>query len=91
MYTLHITMKQVKSIEARLKEAIEFRKKFEELGLDTENEQVKELIEKMNRFVRDGTGFSGKIELSDYGRVAICKFSTQPRSVSTIVLRALTK
>ena len=84
-------MKQVKSIEARLKEVVEFRKKFEELGLDTENEQVKELIEKMNRFVRDGAGFSDKIELSDYGRVAICKFSTQPRCVSTIVLRSLTK
>jgi hypothetical protein len=84
-------MKQVKSIEARLKEVVEFRKKFEELGLDSQNEQVKELIEKMNNFVRDGTGFSDKIDLSDYGRVAICKFTNQPRSVSTIVLRALTK
>jgi hypothetical protein len=84
-------MKQVKTIEARLKEVIEFRKKFEELGLDSENEQMKELIEKMNRFVKDGAGFSDKIQLSDYGRVAICKFSTRPRCVSTIVLRALTK
>ena len=67
-------MKPAKTIEARLKEMIEFRKKFDELGLDPENEQMKELIEKMNSFVRD-----------------ICKFSTQPRSVSTIVLRALTK
>jgi hypothetical protein len=82
-------MKQVKSIEARLKEVIEFRKKFEELGLDTESEQVKELIKKMNRFVKDGDGFSDKIQLSDYGRVAICKFSTQKSCVSTIVLRAL--
>ena len=40
-------MKQVKTIEARLKEVIEFRKKFEELGLDSENEQMKELIEKI--------------------------------------------
>jgi len=82
-------MKQVKTIEARLKEVIEFRKKFEELGLDSENEQMKELIEKMNRFVKDGAGFSDKIELLDYGRVAICKFSTQKSCVSTIVLRAL--
>lgn len=84
-------MKQTKTIEARLKEVIEFRKKFEELGLDSENEQVKELIEKMNRFVRDGAGFSDKIRLPDYGRVAICKFTNQPRCVSTIVLRSLTK
>lgn len=82
-------MKQTKTIEARLKEVIEFRKKFEELGLDSENEQVKELNEKMNHFVRDGAGFSDKIELPDYGRVAICKFSTQKNCVSTIVLRAL--
>jgi hypothetical protein len=77
--------------EVRLKEVVEFRKKFEELGLDIENEQVKKLIEKMNRFVRDGAGFSDKIILSDYGRVAICKFSTQKSCVSTIVLRTLTK
>ena len=82
-------MKQTKTIEARLKEMIEFRKKFEELGLDPENEQMKELIEKMNSFVRDGAGFSDKIRLPDYGRVAICKFTNQPRSVSTIVLRAI--
>lgn len=83
-------MKPTKTTEARLKEVVEFRKKFEELGLDSENEQVKELIEKMNLFVRDGAGFSDKIELSDYGRVAICKFSTQKNCVSTIILRALT-
>jgi hypothetical protein len=82
-------MKSVKTIEARLKEVVELRKKFEELGLDSENEQMKELIGKMNRFVRDGIGFSDKIDLSDYGRVAICKFSTQKNSVSTVVLRAL--
>lgn len=82
-------MKQAKTIEARLKEVIELRKKFEELGLDSENGQMKKIIEKMNRFVRDGTGFSDKIELSDYGRVAICKFSTQKNCVSTIILRTL--
>ena len=83
-------MKSVKTLEARLKEVVEFRKKFGELGLDTENDQVKELVEKMNRFVRDGVGFSDKIKMSDYGRVAICKFSMQKNCVSTIVLRALT-
>lgn len=84
-------MKPTKSLEARLKEVIELRKKFDELGLDSENEQMKILIEKMNQFVRDGIGFSDKIELSDYGRVAICKFSTQKNCVSTIVLRSITK
>jgi hypothetical protein len=84
-------MKTIKTIEARLKEVIEFRKRFEELGLDSENEQMKELVEKMNRFVKDGAGFSDKINMPDYGRVAICKFSMQKNCVSTIVLRALTR
>jgi hypothetical protein len=84
-------MKPTKSLEARLKEVIELRKKFDELGLNIDNEQMKILIEKMNMFVRNGVGFSDRIELSDYGRVAICKFSTQKNCVSTIVLRSITK
>lgn len=84
-------MKQTKTIEARLKEVVELRKKFEELGFDPENEQVKELFAKMSSFVKDGVGFSDKLYLDEYGRVAICKFTNQPRSVSTIVLRAITK
>ena len=81
-------MKQQKSIEARLKEVMEFRKKFDELGLPQDHPQIVELIETMNRFVR-GQGFSGRIDLSDFGRTAICKLSLQPHCVSTIVLRAL--
>lgn len=84
-------MKPTKSLEARLKEVIELRKKFDELGLNIDNDQMKILIEKMNMFVRNGVGFSDRIELSDYGRVAICKFSTQKNCVSTIVLRSITK
>jgi hypothetical protein len=81
-------MKSKKTMEARVKEMIEIRNKFDELGLDTENDQMKALIVKMNDFVR-GTGFSGRVDLSDFGRVAICKFTNQPHSVSTIVLRAV--
>lgn len=80
-------MKQAKSIEARVAEVVEFRKKFGELGMDSEDEGVKTLIEKMNEFVRDGTGFSDRIQLLKYERVAICKFSTKKNCVSTIVLR----
>jgi len=80
-------MKQKKPTETRLKEVIEFRKKFDELGLPTEHPQVAELLETMNRFVR-GEGFSGHIDLTDFGRTAVCKLSLQPHCVSTIVLRA---
>lgn len=84
-------MKAKKEVSVRLKEMVELRKKFDELGLDPENEHMKILIGKMNEFVKDGIGFSGKISLDDYGRIAICKFSMQPHSVSTVVLRSVNK
>jgi hypothetical protein len=82
-------MKEKKSDTVRIKEMIELRKKFIELGLDDENEQMKVLIAHMNDFARDAVGFSSKVDLSDFGRIAICKFTNQPRSVSTIVLKAI--
>jgi len=81
-------MKAKKTVEARVKEMVELRKKFDELGLDTENEQMRALLSKMNDFVK-GTGFSGRLDLSDFGRVAVCKFTLQPHCVSTIVLKRL--
>jgi hypothetical protein len=81
-------MKAKKDTAARLKEMVELRKKFVELGLDHENEDMKTLLAKMNDFVK-GTGFSGKVVLEDFKRVAVCKFTLQPHSVSTIVLKAI--
>lgn len=82
-------MKSKKSDIVRVKEMLELRKKFAELGLDEETEGMKQLVQKMNDFVKGGVGFSGKIVLEEYNRVAVCKFSLQPHSVSTIVLKAL--
>jgi hypothetical protein len=81
-------MKQPKSVEARLKEVIEFRKKFDELALPKDHPQIAELLEKLNDFVR-GQGFSGHVDLSDFGRTAVCKLSLQAHCVSKIVLRAI--
>jgi hypothetical protein len=82
-------MKAKKTDIARVKEMLELRKKFSELGLDEENEDMKTLIKKMNDFVKEGVGFSGKVVLEEYKRVAVCKFSLQPHSISTIILKAL--
>jgi len=88
MYKHNGRMKQQKTIEARLKEVMEFRKKFDELGLPKDHPQIAELLETLNNFVR-GVGFSGHIDISDFdNRVAICKLSLQPHCVSTIVLRS---
>jgi hypothetical protein len=81
-------MKSYKPVDKRVAEMIEFRKKFDELGLPKEHPQIAKLNEKMNDFVK-GVGFSGHVDLSDFGRTAICKFSLQPRCVSTIVLRPI--
>jgi hypothetical protein len=81
-------MKQKKSLDARVKEVVEFRKKFQELGLDPSHPQVKILIDLMNDFARHGYGFSNIVDLSDFGRKAVCKFSTQKNCVSTIILKA---
>jgi hypothetical protein len=82
-------MKAKKTDIVRVKEMLELRKKFAELGLDEETDGMKELIQKMNAFVKESVGFSGKIVLEEYKRVAVCKFTLQPHSVSTIVLKAL--
>ena len=82
-------MKTKKTDIVRVKEMLELRKKFSELGLDEMTEGMQQLIQKMNEFVKEGHGFSGKIVLEEYKRVAVCKFSLQPHSVSTIVLKAL--
>lgn len=81
-------MKAKKTQEARVKEMIELRKKFDELGLDMGNEQMRVLLSKMNEFVK-GVGFSGRVDLSDFGRTAVCKFTLQRHCVSTIVLKRL--
>ena len=81
-------MKKYKEVTSRIKEMVEIRKKLDELGFNRDHEQVSELYKKMDCFVH-GEGFSGKVVLSDFGRVAICKFSLQPHCVSTMILRQI--
>jgi hypothetical protein len=81
-------MKRPKTTEKRLEEIVSFRKKFDELGLPADHPQVRHLIDVMNEFVR-GTGFTGTISLSDFGRNAIAKLSLRDGVESTIVLRAI--
>lgn len=79
-------MKNPKTTEKRLEEVVSFRKKFDELGLPANHPQVRELLDAMNEFVR-GTGFTGTIPLTDFGRNAIVKLSLRDGVESTIVLR----
>lgn len=81
-------MKHPKTTEKRLEEIVSFRKKFDELDLPKDHPQIRQLVDVMNDFVR-GTGFTGTISLSDFGRNAIVKLSLRDNVESTIVLRAI--
>lgn len=81
-------MKHPKPIEKRLEEVVCIRKKLEELGIERDHPQVRRLIDVMNDFVR-GTGFTGTIPLSDFGRNAIVKLAMRNNVESTIVLRPI--
>lgn len=80
-------MKNPKTTGKRFDEAVSFRKKFDELGLPADHPQVRKLLDAMNDFVR-GTGFTGTIPLTDFGRNAIVKLSLRDGVESTVVLRA---
>lgn len=81
-------MKQPKSIEQRLEEVVCIRKKLDELGLKRDHPQVRKLVDVMNEFVR-GTGFTGTISLSDFGRNALVKLATRDGVESTVTLRQI--
>ncbi len=81
-------MKNPKTIGKRLDEVVSFRKKFDELGLPANHPQVRHLVDVMNDFVR-GTGFTGTIPLTEFGRNAIVKLSLRDGVESTVVLRAV--
>ncbi len=82
-------MKHPKPIEKRLEEVVCIRKKLDELGLERDHPQVRKLVDVMNDFVR-GTGFTGTISLSDFGRNALVKLATRDNVESTVTLRKVT-
>ncbi len=81
-------MKQPKSVEKRIEEVVCIRKKLDELGFERDHPQVRRLVDVMNDFVR-GTGFTGTISLSDFGRNALVKLATRDNVESTVTLRKI--
>ena len=80
-------MRAKKDTVQRVKEMVQLRSKFNTLGLETDSEGMKMIREKMNDFVKNGTGFTGVIPLEECGRLAYCKFSLT--YTSTITLRVI--
>lgn len=77
-----------KTTESRVSEAIKIRQKMREVGLSEEDEQVQQLCKVLNDYVR-GVGYTGKIRLDQYDRVALVKLSLQDQVENTIVLRSV--
>lgn len=82
-------MKNPKTVEERLSEAIGIRKKMADLGLSPDHPQVRSLVDTLNEFVR-GRGFTGTVSLSDFGRVALVKLALRRGVDSEVTLRAIT-
>lgn len=77
-----------KTTETRVGEAIKIRQKMREVGLSEEDEQVQQLCRVLNDYVK-GVGFTGKIRLDRYDRVALVKLSLQDQVENKIVLRSV--
>jgi len=81
-------MKNPKTVEKRLSEAIGIRQKMTDLGLSPDHPQVRTLMDTLNEFVR-GRGFTGTVDLSDFGRVALVKLALRSGVDSEVTLRAI--
>lgn len=81
-------MKNPKTVEKRLAEAIGIRQKMTDLGLSADHPQVQTLIGVLNEFVR-GRGFTGTVSLADFGRVAMVKLALRNGVDSEVTLRAI--
>lgn len=75
-----------KQPDERAREAVNLRKKLDELGLTTEHPGVQRLHDLLNEFVR-GEGWTGKVPLPTVRRVAIVKLSLTAHVESAIVLK----
>ena len=83
-----MTSRQPKTTERRVAEAVQLRSKIvgEPLFLPADHPQVARLLAALCDFVR-GDAFTGIIDLTDFGRRAVCTLSTRDDVVSTIVLK----
>lgn len=78
------TPKPAKAREVRASEVAQFKSKFRELGMTTEDEGIAKLVKFLDEFETHGYGASGILRFPLWCMVAQYKFSTQPNVVSEI-------
>jgi hypothetical protein len=81
-------MRPLKPTAERVREAVAIRAKLDSLGLSPEDDDFKRLCDVLSDFVRSGTGFSGRLPLRAYGRVALVRLSVREGAKTTVTLRA---
>jgi hypothetical protein len=78
------TPKPSKAPEVRASEVAQFKAKFRELGMTTEDEGIAKLVKFLDDFETHGFGASGILRFPHWSMVAQYKFSTQPNVISEI-------
>lgn len=78
------TPKPSKAPEVRANEVAQFKSKFQELGMTTEDEGISKLVKFLDEFEVHGYGASGILRFPHWSMVAQYKFSTQPNVISEI-------
>jgi hypothetical protein len=76
-----------KTVEYRLKEAIQIRHKLIELGLSTNIEGIKEFNKKISDWVKNGEFWEGKMPIKGAKKMAIMRLTSKQNQKIEIVLR----
>jgi hypothetical protein len=81
-----------KPIGERAKECVNIIKKITEtLGLPSESDEVTELRNKMNVYIRSGVGWTGTVDFSSFGRIAMCNFPGVSGQLVEVTLKKITQ
>jgi len=76
-----------KTVEYRLKEAIQIRHKLIELGLSKNIEGIKEFNKKISDWVKNGEFWEGKMPIKGAKKMAIMRLASKQNQKIEIVLR----
>jgi hypothetical protein len=83
-----IPVPTAKPTEERVKEAIELVQKMKDFGLSETSVGFKETKQRLNNWIRNGEGFTGKIHFEEYGRKGELILPTRNGCISSMKLLA---
>lgn len=85
-------MASVKSVIEKTKECVNIMKKItESLGLPADSDEVTELRQKMNDYIRSTEKMTGTVDFSRYGRVAEYNFPSLAGKPVEVTLKKIVR